>query len=100
MDAVKWLLVECMLHEDEKVTYRMTELKRNINYRYNTNWQDDVKSIFERLVWLWSGIVEEIPARDRYARKASSPPSVRKTILRTIAASNISATHSPSCFNH
>lgn len=78
-DASTWLLIECTLHEDETVTYRMSKLGEVINY--DGAWQEDAKFIFERLVWLWSRMVEEIPARDSYSRKASSPPSVRKTLL-------------------
>ena len=65
-DAFKWLLVECTLHEDESVTYRMTELG-SINYK--SDWHDNVKFVFERLVWLFSRMVEEIPTRDRYPTK-------------------------------
>lgn len=87
-DASQWLLIECTLHEDETVTYRMKALERTINFA--GDWQDDAGFVFERLVWLWSRMVEEIPARDSNsrkagsspgARKASSPPSVRKTLL-------------------
>ncbi|KAG9066514.1 hypothetical protein KI688_001742 [Linnemannia hyalina] len=76
-DASQWLLLECTLHEDETVTYRMQELERTINY--SGKWQEDAKFVFERLVWLWSRMRDEIPARERYSRKAISPPSDRKT---------------------
>ncbi|KAI9598763.1 hypothetical protein BDF19DRAFT_187408 [Syncephalis fuscata] len=63
-DASDWLLTECTLNEDETVSYRMTHLKRAIVF--NDNWQDGAKFIFERLVWLWSRMRDEIPARERY----------------------------------
>jgi hypothetical protein len=75
-DASTWLLLECTLHEDDTVTYRMSKLGEVINY--DGEWREDAKFIFERLVWLWSRMVEEIPARDSYGRKAGSPPSARK----------------------
>jgi hypothetical protein len=75
-DASTWLLIECTLHEDETVTYRMSKLAEVINY--DAAWQENAKFIFERLVWLWSRMVEEIPARDSNSRKASSSPSARK----------------------
>ncbi|KAF9947660.1 hypothetical protein BGZ70_002574 [Mortierella alpina] len=78
-DAEKWLFLECTLHEDESVTYRMSELDRSINYK--TNWVDEAKYILERLVWLWSRMVDEIPARDSYSRKMSSSPSNRRINL-------------------
>jgi hypothetical protein len=87
-DSKQWMLIECTMNEDDTVSYKMTELERTLNFA--GNWQDDARFVFARLVWLWSRMVEEIPARDNYARKASSspsarrassPPSVRKTIL-------------------
>lgn len=59
------------------MSYRMTELERTLNY--SGKWQDDARFVLERLVWLWSRMRDEIPARERYSRKASSPPSFRKT---------------------
>ncbi|KAG0351885.1 hypothetical protein BC939DRAFT_481145 [Gamsiella multidivaricata] len=76
-DASQWLLIECTMHEDETVSYRMTELGQSINY--SGEWQDNAKFVFERLVWLWSRMRDEIPARERYSRKSSSPPSNWKT---------------------
>lgn len=49
-DASQWLLIECIMHEDDTVSYRMTELERTPNYR--GSWQDDAKFNFEWLVWL------------------------------------------------
>jgi hypothetical protein len=60
-DASQWLLLECTLHEDETVTCRMQELERTINY--SGKWQEDARFVFERLVWLWSRMRDEIPAR-------------------------------------
>ena len=68
-DSATWLFTECTLYEDERVTYRMAGLGRNINY--DSDWHDDVKYIFERLVWLWSWMVKEIPVRDSYSRRTS-----------------------------
>lgn len=76
-DASQWLLLECTLHGDETVTYRMKSLERTVNYE--GKWQEDVRFVFERLVWLWSRMRDEIPARERYSRKTTSAPSVRKT---------------------
>ncbi|KAG0006860.1 hypothetical protein BGZ65_002699 [Modicella reniformis] len=76
-DANYWMLIECTLHEDERVTYRMKGLERTVCY--NGKWQDDVRFVFERLVWLWSRMQDELPAHERYSRKTSSAPSVRKT---------------------
>ncbi|KAG0330642.1 hypothetical protein BG000_011618 [Podila horticola] len=76
-DASQWLFLECTMREDETVSYRMTELERTLNY--SGKWQDDARFVLERLVWLWSRMRDEIPARERYSRKASSPPSARKT---------------------
>ncbi|KAF8938614.1 hypothetical protein EDD21DRAFT_411474 [Dissophora ornata] len=78
-DASMWLLIECTLHEDERVSYRMTELGRTLNY--SGNWKDDAKYIFERLVWLWSLMRDEIPARESYARKLTSAPSNKKVSM-------------------
>ncbi|KAG9071583.1 hypothetical protein KI688_005796 [Linnemannia hyalina] len=75
-DASQWLLLECTLHEDETVTYRMKELERTVNY--SGEWQEDAKFVFKRLVWLWSRMRDEIPASERYSRKVTSAPSVRK----------------------
>ncbi|KAG0034379.1 hypothetical protein BGZ82_005760 [Podila clonocystis] len=77
-DASQWMLLECTLHVDETVSYKMTELERTVNY--SGKWQDDVKFVFERLVWLWSRMRDEIPARERH-RKSNSPPSDRQTVL-------------------
>ncbi|KAF9287535.1 hypothetical protein BGZ68_001691 [Mortierella alpina] len=79
-DGEKWLFLECTLHEDESVTYRMSELDRSINYK--TKWLDEAKYILERLVWLWSRMVNEIPARDSYSRKLSSSPSNKRINLQ------------------
>ncbi|KAG0049088.1 hypothetical protein BGZ89_004342, partial [Linnemannia elongata] len=81
-DASQWLLLECTLHGDETVTYRMKSLERTVNYE--GKWQEDVRFVFERLVWLWSRMRDEIPARERYSRKTTSAPSVRKTDLRPL----------------
>ncbi|KAG0196577.1 hypothetical protein BGX28_009963 [Mortierella sp. GBA30] len=75
-DASLWLLIECTLHEDETVSYRMKEIERTINFA--GDWQDDAKFVFERLVWLWSRMRDEIPARDSYSRKLSTSPSNKR----------------------
>lgn len=78
-DASQWNLIECTMHNDDTVSYRMTELERTLNY--SGKWQDDAKFVLERLAWLWSRMRDEIPARERNTRKSSSPPSNRKTNL-------------------
>ncbi|KAI7815730.1 hypothetical protein BC939DRAFT_97045 [Gamsiella multidivaricata] len=80
-DASQWMFIECTMHEDDAVVYRMTELERTLNY--HGKWQDDAKFVFERLVWLWSKMRDEISAREEEdnSRKASSLPSDRKTDL-------------------
>ena len=70
-DASQWMFIECTMDENDAVTYRMTELERTLNY--SGKWKDDVKFVFERLVWLWSKMRDEILARDEgYPRKAIS----------------------------
>ncbi|GJJ73299.1 hypothetical protein EMPS_05657 [Entomortierella parvispora] len=76
-DAEKWLFLECTLHEDESVTYRMSELEKDIKFA-GADWKQEAEFVFARLVWLWSRMVEEIPARDRYARKSVSSPSSKR----------------------
>ncbi|KAF9090644.1 hypothetical protein BGX29_011353 [Mortierella sp. GBA35] len=41
-DSETWLFLECTLHEDETVTYRMSKLKEKLNYE--DRWQEDAKS--------------------------------------------------------
>jgi hypothetical protein len=36
-DANQWLLIECTLHEDETVSYRVTQLERAV--MFSGNWQ-------------------------------------------------------------
>jgi hypothetical protein len=68
------MLVECTLHENETVTYRMKELERTVNY--SGEWQEDAKFVFERLVlWLWSRMRDEIPERERFSRKTRKTDS-------------------------
>lgn len=80
-DASQWLIVECTLHEDESVSYRMSGLGRTINYA-GSMWKENAKFIFERLVLvrLWTVMRDEIPARDSHL---SSPDvaSIRKISL-------------------
>ncbi|GJJ75604.1 hypothetical protein EMPS_07962 [Entomortierella parvispora] len=75
-DASQWLLIECTMNGYETVSYRMTGLGRIIDYSSSV-WKDDAKFIFQRLVWLWSKMKDEIPARGSHSRKSSSPPSIR-----------------------
>ncbi|KAF9162803.1 hypothetical protein DFQ26_003233 [Actinomortierella ambigua] len=76
-DASQWLLLECTLHEDKTVTFRMKCLEQFVSY--GSRWQDDVRFVFERLVCLWSRTRDEMPVRERYSRNTTSALSVRKT---------------------
>ncbi|KAF9557892.1 hypothetical protein EC968_007406 [Mortierella alpina] len=78
-DSAEWAFLECTLHEDETVSYRMSKLDEVLNFR--GKWQEDAKVVLGKIVWLWSRMVEEIPARDAYSRKASSSPSNKRINL-------------------
>ncbi|KAG0247140.1 hypothetical protein BG011_001958, partial [Mortierella polycephala] len=75
-DASMWLLIECTLHEDETVSYTMPKLEQVLSF--DGRWRDDAKFVFERFVWLWSRMRDEIPARESYSRKLISSPSIKK----------------------
>ncbi|KAF9922559.1 hypothetical protein BGZ67_010386 [Mortierella alpina] len=78
-DSAEWAFLQCTLHEDETVSYRMSKLDEVLNFR--GKWQEDAKVVLGKIVWLWSRMVEEIPARDAYSRKASSSPSNKRINL-------------------
>ncbi|KAG0308930.1 hypothetical protein BGZ99_001021 [Dissophora globulifera] len=70
--ASQWMFIEYITDvENGTVAYRMTELRRTLNY--GGNWEDvevNVKFVFARLAWLWSQMRDEILA-----------PCKRKTIV-------------------
>ncbi|KAF9901744.1 hypothetical protein EC991_005753 [Linnemannia zychae] len=74
-DSALWASLECTLHEDERVSYRMSNLDEHLNFR--GNWQDEAKIVFGKIVWLWSRIRDEIAARNSYAGNATSPSAKR-----------------------
>ncbi|KAF8932529.1 hypothetical protein BGZ47_011345 [Haplosporangium gracile] len=75
-DSAEWAFLECTLNEDETVTYRMSKLKEKLNFE--DKWQEDAKSVFGKLVWLWTRMRDEIPSRDSYSRKLSFSPSNKR----------------------
>lgn len=77
-DSVEWAFIECTLHEDETVSYRMSKLKEKLNY--DKDWQVEAKSVLEKIVWLWSRMRDEIQTRHNCARKSASSPSNKKVI--------------------
>ncbi|KAF9536462.1 hypothetical protein EC957_010882 [Mortierella hygrophila] len=77
-DSAEWAFLECTLHEDETVTYRMSKLKEKLNY--DDKWQEDAKSVLGKIVWLWSRMRDEISVRDSNARKMSSPSNKRASL--------------------
>ncbi|KAF9182559.1 hypothetical protein BGZ51_004679 [Haplosporangium sp. Z 767] len=76
-DATEWMFTECTMHEDETVSYRMTKLKETLNF--NDKWQDDAKMVFGKLVWLWSLMRDEIPARESNSKEKISLLDDRQT---------------------
>ncbi|KAF9556637.1 hypothetical protein EC968_008102 [Mortierella alpina] len=78
-DSAEWAFIECTLHEDETVSCRMSKLDEVLNFR--GKWQEDAKVVLGEIVWLWSRMRDEIPARDAYSRKASSSPSNKRINL-------------------
>ncbi|KAG0061975.1 hypothetical protein BGZ89_011018 [Linnemannia elongata] len=75
-DASEWLFVECTMDEDESVSYRVAELPEQLNFK--KEWREDAKTVFGKLVWLWTRMRDEIPSRDSYARKLLSSPSNKR----------------------
>ncbi|KAG0280903.1 hypothetical protein BGZ95_008075 [Linnemannia exigua] len=69
-DAERWIFVECTMHEDETVSFRMSRLQELLNF-YG-NWKDDAKDVFAKIAWLWSRMVDEIPGRDTLSSTSSS----------------------------
>ncbi|KAK3807519.1 MAG: hypothetical protein JOS17DRAFT_571152 [Linnemannia elongata] len=69
-DSAEWAFLECTLHEDETVSYRMSKLGEKLNY--DKEWQEDAKLVFSKIVWLWSRIRDEIAVRDSYATSSHS----------------------------
>ena len=78
-DSAEWAFLECTLHEDETVSYRMSKLKEKLNYE--DEWKEEAKKVLGKIAWLWSRMVDEIPARDSYSRKLSSSPSNKRINL-------------------
>ncbi|KAF9560940.1 hypothetical protein EC968_005945 [Mortierella alpina] len=78
-DASEWLFVECTMDEDESVSYKVAELPEQLNFR--KEWKEDAKTVFGKLVWLWTRMRDEIPTRNSYARKLSSSPSNKRINL-------------------
>ncbi|KAI8598300.1 hypothetical protein EDD21DRAFT_191815 [Dissophora ornata] len=61
-DASNWVFIECTMHEDETVSYRMTQLNELLNFE--NRWQDEAKMVLRKLAWLWSRMRDEILARE------------------------------------
>jgi hypothetical protein len=78
-DASQWIFIECTMDEEEQVSYRVSELPENLNFKME--WRKDVEKVLGKLVWLWTRMQNEIPTRDSYARKLSSSPSNKRTSL-------------------
>lgn len=55
-DSVMWAFIECTLHENETVSFKMSKLKERLDYA--GSWQEEAKSVFAKIVWLWSKMVE------------------------------------------
>ncbi|KAK3845747.1 MAG: hypothetical protein J3R72DRAFT_435542 [Linnemannia gamsii] len=87
-NALQWAFLECTMLEDETVSFRMSWLSESLNF--GGNWEDDATKIFAKIVWLWSRMVEEIPVRDSYSRKLSTPPNKRQARESTNLSTNSS----------
>ncbi|KAG0360632.1 Tigger transposable element-derived protein 6 [Gamsiella multidivaricata] len=78
-DTQKWFFLECTLDDEEEVSYGMAQIPEEANYRLE--WRGSVQVIFQKLVWLFSRMRDELPVRDSYARKMTSSPSNKRMIL-------------------
>ncbi|KAF9922253.1 hypothetical protein FBU30_007673 [Linnemannia zychae] len=78
-DGMGWIFVECTMGQDNKLSYRTSELPEKLNYMMD--WKDQARSIFRKLVWLWERIQNEISIENKYSRKLSSSPSNRRIDL-------------------
>ncbi|KAG0015961.1 hypothetical protein BGZ80_009518 [Entomortierella chlamydospora] len=81
-DAKEWWFLECTMDVDEQVSLRISKLCDELNF--SSNWQDNAKAIFQKLIWLFSRIQEQILVHDRRNKTnlnkrskavASSPPA-------------------------
>jgi len=72
-------IIECTLHEDDTISYRMSKLKESLNY--SGKWQEDAKSVLRKILWLCSQMRDEISVHGGYAGKSVSSPSNKRIIL-------------------
>ncbi|KAI8596569.1 hypothetical protein EDD21DRAFT_358031 [Dissophora ornata] len=56
-DASEWAVIECTIDEDEAVSYRMTKLPETLAFA--GNWQQGASDVFQKLLWLWSEMLDE-----------------------------------------
>ncbi|KAF7730081.1 hypothetical protein EC973_003027 [Apophysomyces ossiformis] len=69
-ESKEWIFIECTMDEDESVSYRLSRLPGIIDYTVE-GWEFRATDIFRKLVWLITRMKNEIPARNKYDKKAS-----------------------------
>lgn len=49
IDVEKWYFLECMVDEEERVSFRMSKLVGDVDYSMN-EWMTNAKVIFQKLI--------------------------------------------------
>ncbi|KAF9097288.1 hypothetical protein BGX27_000985 [Mortierella sp. AM989] len=90
-DAKEWWSLECTVDADEQVSFKMSELCDDLNF--SSNWKGNAKAVFQKLIWQFSRMQEQIPVHDR--RSKTNPNKRGKTVASSAFASSASALGDP-----
>ncbi|KAF9419837.1 hypothetical protein BGZ76_004194 [Entomortierella beljakovae] len=77
-DAKEWYFLECSMDENEVVSFRSSKLNEELNFTDKESLASSTRIIFQKLLWLFARMRDEITMRHDRDSNPRSPTNPRK----------------------